>query len=293
MPTNKGFVLAARPQGAAKESDFRLFTKETATPGEGQVLVKNLWMSLDPYMRGRMDETKGYAANQKLDEVMIAGTAGEVVASNNKGFAVGDTVVASGGWQQYSLSDGRDLRKVDASKVPLQSFVGPLGMPGVTAWYGVNHIIKPKPGETLVVSAATGAVGTVVGQLAKAHGARAVGIAGGREKCRLRGRRNWASTPASIIAAPRLSRTTSRQQRPMASNGLFENVGGQPFKLVSHRLADFARDRDLRSYRILRGCGEIDARRSAHPARQARDASRGFIVSDHHAASGRKAISAS
>ena len=278
MPTNKGFVLAARPQGAAKESDFRLFTKETATPGEGQVLVKNLWMSLDPYMRGRMDETKGYAANQKLDEVMIAGTAGEVVASNNKGFAVGDTVVASGGWQQYSLSDGRDLRKVDASKVPLQSFVGPLGMPGVTAWYGVNHIIKPKPGETLVVSAATGAVGTVVGQLAKAHGARAVGIAGGPEKCR------YAVEELGFDVCVDHKGPDFRGEfaaaTPKGVDGLFENVGGEPFRLVSHRLNDFAR---------IAICGLIASYEGAEKSSLddlrillvKRAMIRGFIVSDH------------
>src|SRR3974390_1847781 len=186
MPLNKGFVLASRPQGAATESNFRFFEREIGEPGPGQVLVRNLWLSLDPYMRGRMDEGRSYAASQALDEVMVGGAAGEVVASDNPNFKAGDKVVSpNGGWQLYSLTDGKLLRKVDDSKVPLQAFLGPTGMPGVTAWIGINRIIHPKPGETVVCSAATGAVGTVVGQLAKAKGSRAVGIAGGPDKGRV------------------------------------------------------------------------------------------------------------
>ena len=279
MPTNKGFVLAARPQGEAKESDFRFFTKETSEPAEGQVLVKNLWMSLDPYMRGRMDESKSYATSQKLDDVMIAGTAGEVVASKNKEFAVGDHVVSNnGGWQLYSLTDGKDLRKVDPSKVPLQAFVGTLGMPGVTAWYGVNHIIAPKSGETLVVSAATGAVGTVVGQLAKAKGARAVGIAGGKEKC------DYAVQELGFDACVDHKSASFKEDlaaaTPTGVDGLFENVGGQPFRLVSHRLNDFAR---------VAICGLIASYEGAEKSSLddlrillvKRAMIRGFIVSDH------------
>lgn len=279
MPVNKGFVLASRPKGEAKESDFRFFTKETSEPADGQVLVKNLWMSLDPYMRGRMDESKSYAASQQIDDVMIAGTAGEVVASKTASFAVGDKVVSNnGGWQLYSLTDGKDLRKVDPSNVPLQAFVGPLGMPGVTAWYGVNHIIAPKAGGTLVVSAATGAVGTVVGQLAKAKGARAVGIAGGREKC------DFAVKELGFDACVDHRSPTFKEDlaaaTPNGVDGLFENVGGQPFRLVSHRLNDFAR---------VAICGLIASYEGAEKSSLddlrlllvKRASITGFIVSDH------------
>ena len=153
---------------------------------EGQVLVRHRWLSLDPYMRGRMSEGKSYAQPQPLGEPMIGGTAGEVVASRHAGYAVGDAVVGTGGWQQYSVVDADQrgvLRKVDTSRVPLSAYLGAVGMPGVTAWYGLNRIIGPKAGETIVVSAASGAVGSVVGQLAKVKGCRAVGIAGGMEKC--------------------------------------------------------------------------------------------------------------
>ena len=170
MPLNKGFVLASRPQGAATEDNFRFFEREIGEPGPGLVLVKNLWLSLDPYMRGRMDEGRSYAGNQALNEPMIGGTAGEVVASNDPNFKPGDKVVSNnGGWQLYSIQNPALLRKVDDSKVPLQAFVGPLGMPGVTAWVGVNRIIMPKAGETVVCSAATGAVG--VGSAADAFSA--------------------------------------------------------------------------------------------------------------------------
>jgi len=240
MPLNKGFVLASRPQGAATVGNFRFFEKETAEPGPGQVLVRNLWLSIDPYMRGRMDDARSYAAAQVLDEVMVGGTAGEVVASNNEKFKVGDKVVSpNGGWQLYSLTDGGMLSKVDDSKVALPAFVGPLGMPGVTAWVGINRIIRPAAGETVVVSAATGAVGTVVGQLAKAKGARAVGIAGGPKKCRFAVEELGYDACADHKApdfAEQLKRAT-----PNGVDGLFENVGGQPFALSLNRMNDFGR----------------------------------------------------
>ncbi len=279
MPINKGFVLASRPQGAAREDNFRFFEKEAPQPGAGQVLVRNLWLSLDPYMRGRMDESKSYAASQAIDEVMIGGTAGEVVASNNDRFKVGDKVVSpNGGWQLYSLSDGRALSKVDASKVPLQAFVGPLGMPGVTAWYGLNKIIAPKAGETVVVSAATGAVGTVVGQLAKARGARAVGIAGGPDKCK------FAVQELGYDACVDHKATDFADQlkaaTPKGIDGLFENVGGEPFRLCARRLNDFAR---------IAVCGLIASYEGAEKSTLEdlrvllvkRATITGFIVSDH------------
>ncbi len=240
MPTNQGFVLASRPQGLASESDFRFFTREIGEPREGQVLVKNLWMSLDPYMRGRMDESKSYAASQKLDEVMIAGTVGEVVASKNAQFRPGDRVGChNGGWQLYFLSDGRNLRRVDDGRVPLQAHLGAIGMPGVTAWYGLNHIIAPKAGETVVVSAATGAVGSVVGQLAKARGARAVGIAGGPDKCRFA--EEALGYDACVHHRSPTFMYAFARGTPHGGEGLCENVGGEPFRLASRRFNDFAR----------------------------------------------------
>ena len=239
MPLNKGFVLASRPHGAATESNFRFFEKETEQPGAGQILVKNLWMSLDPYMRGRMDEGRSYTANQALDQVMGGGTAGEVVASNDPNLKPGDKVVGPGGWQLYCVSDAKFWRKVDASKVPLQAFLGPTGMPGVTAWIGLNRIIHPKAGETIVCSAATGAVGTVVGQLAKAKGARAVGIAGGPDKCRFAVDELGYDACVDHKAADFAEQF--KQATPNGVDGLFENVGGKPFQLAMARMNDFGR----------------------------------------------------
>ena len=183
MPQNRRVLLASRPTGWVSEANFRIEEKPLPVPGEGEVLVKNLWLSLDPYMRGRMNEGKSYAVRQEIGEVMIGGTVGEVVESRNPKFAKGDQVLGMLGWQQYGLSDGKGLNKVDASRVPLPAYLGVLGMPGVTAWVGLLDICQPKAGETVVVSAASGAVGSVVGQIAKIRGCRAVGIAGGRKKC--------------------------------------------------------------------------------------------------------------
>src|SRR3984893_12587699 len=181
---NKRVLLASRPTGWVTEDNFRIDSAPVPKPKDGVVLVKNLWLSLDPYMRGRMNDTKSYAAKQELGEVMIGGAVGEVIESKNPKFAVGDKVVGMLGWQQYGLSSGAGLNKIDASRVPMAAFLGVLGMRGVTAWIGLLDICQPKAGETVVVSAAAGAVGGVVGQIAKIKGCRAVGIAGGPEKCR-------------------------------------------------------------------------------------------------------------
>ena len=176
-------VLASRPTGWVSEKNFRLESAPLPQPKDGEVLVKNLWLSLDPYMRGRMNDTKSYAAKQEIGEAMIGGTVGEVIESRNPKFAAGDKVVGMLRWQLYACTDGVGLNKIDASRAPMQAFLGVLGMPGVTAWVGLLDICQPKAGETVVVSAASGAVGSVVGQIAKLKGCRAVGIAGGREKC--------------------------------------------------------------------------------------------------------------
>jgi len=183
MTTNKRIVLASRPQGAVQPENFRIEEAPTSRPGEGEVLVRNEWLSLDPYMRGRMSDAKSYVKGVDIGEVMVGQTVGEVVESAHPGFKPGDKVLTSTGWQQYGVARGKELRMIDASRVPASYYLGILGMPGLTAWFGLFELAKPKAGETVVVSAATGAVGSVVGQLAKAKGCRAVGIAGGPEKC--------------------------------------------------------------------------------------------------------------
>ena len=185
MQTYQRIVLAARPKGGVSPSDFRLETVSVPEVGDGQLLIRNHYLSLDPYMRMRMEDIKSYAAPQAIDEVMVGGTVGEVVASKHPKFAVGDRVVGMLGWSEMGLSDGTLLKKVDGSHVPLSAYLGVVGMPGMTAWYGLNHILKLKPGQTLAVSAASGAVGSVVGQLAKLQGCRVIGIAGGKAKCDL------------------------------------------------------------------------------------------------------------
>ncbi|MDA8050055.1 MAG: NADP-dependent oxidoreductase [Rhodospirillales bacterium] len=185
MPeTNHQILLVSRPKGAATAANFRMVAVPLAPLAEGEVRVRNHFLSLDPYMRGRMNDRKSYAPPQALGEVMQGGTVGEVVESRNPAWRPGDTVVAMFGWQEYGVSDGSGMRKVDATKVPLSAYLGAVGMPGVTAWYGLHRICGPRAGETVAVSAASGAVGSVVGQLAKRLGCRAVGIAGGPEKCR-------------------------------------------------------------------------------------------------------------
>jgi len=180
---NKRVVLASYPEGWVTEGNFRVETAPLPKPGEGEVLIKNLWLSLDPYMRGRISQQKSYVKGVEIGEVMTGETAGEVVESKHPKFKPGDKVTAPSGWQLYWSGKGDLLTKVDASKVPLSYFLGCLGMPGRTAYFGMKDICEPKAGETVVVSAASGAVGSVVGQLAKAWGCRAVGIAGGKAKC--------------------------------------------------------------------------------------------------------------
>jgi NADPH-dependent curcumin reductase CurA len=181
---NRQIVLVSRPSGEAVADNFKLIEVPLPPLGPGQVRVRNHFLSLDPYMRGRMNDNKSYAAPQPLNEVMIGGTAGQVIESNHPAFRVGDAVVGMFGWQEYGTSDGSGLRKVDTAQVPLSAYLGAVGMPGVTAWYGLNRILEPRAGAAVAVSAASGAVGSVFGQLAKANGCRVIGIAGGADKCR-------------------------------------------------------------------------------------------------------------
>jgi NADPH-dependent curcumin reductase len=243
---NRQIHLVSRPQGEAVAANFKLVEAAVPELKDGQVLVRNHFLSLDPYMRGRMNESKSYAAAQPLDQVMIGGTAGEVVASKNPHFAVGDKVVGMAGWQEYQLVDADQrgvLQKVDTTHVPLSAYLGPVGMPGVTGWYGLTQIIAPKAGETVVVSAASGAVGSVVGQLAKARGCRAVGLAGGADKCAYvtgelgfdacidyKEHKDLKSLSGALKAAC-----------PDGIDGYFENVGGMILDAVMLRSNAFSR----------------------------------------------------
>jgi hypothetical protein len=239
MTRNLKLVLDSRPTEKVTPAHFRLVEEPAPTPGPGQVVVRHHYLSLDPYMRGRMSDAKSYAAPQPLGQTMVGGTVGEVVASENPRFAPGDFVVGMGGWQLYGLSDGRGLNKIDAKAIPLQAYLGPLGMPGVTAWWGLNKIIAPKPGETVLVTAATGAVGSIVGQLAKLAGARTIGVAGGVEKCRYA-----TETLGYDVSIDHKSAHFADELKAVAGSGIdgvFENVGGERFLETLKRLNDFAR----------------------------------------------------
>jgi NADPH-dependent curcumin reductase CurA len=236
---NLRVLLASRPQGWVTEDNFRIESVPLQAPRDGEVLVKNLWLSLDPYMRGRMNEGKSYAAKQELGEVMIGGTVGEVLESKHPKFARGDKVLGMLGWQQYGLSDGKGLNKVDASRVPLSAYLGVLGMPGVTAWVGLLDICQPKEGETVVVSAASGAVGSVVGQIAKIKGCRAVGIAGGKAKCDYVV--NELGFDACVDYKAGSLNDDLKAALPKGIDCYFENVGGEILDMALRRMNPFSR----------------------------------------------------
>jgi NADPH-dependent curcumin reductase len=236
---NRQILLKSRPQGAPGPDNFELVERPEPEPQEGQFVVRHRFMSLDPYMRGRMSDAKSYARPVGIGEVMQAGTVGEVVRSRNPNFHEGDTVQLYGGWQDYALSSGAGARKIDPAAAPIQSALGILGMPGMTAYCGLLEIGQPKAGETVAVSAASGAVGSVVGQIAKLKGARAVGIAGGAKKVE-HVKRNLgfdecvdyraADFPQQLAAAC-----------PKGIDVYFENVGGDVQDAVWPLLNDFAR----------------------------------------------------
>ncbi|MGD0723289.1 MAG: NADP-dependent oxidoreductase [Roseiarcus sp.] len=277
MPVNRQFILDSRPTGHVAPDNFRLVEAPVPTPGPGQVLVRHHFLSLDPYMRGRLNESKSYAKPQAVGAVMGGGTVGEVVVSHNARFKPGDKVVGMGGWQEFSLSDGSDARVVDDSRIPLQAYLGPVGMPGVTAWYGLNKIIAPKAGETIVVSAATGAVGSVVGQLARIAGARTVGVAGGPVKCAY-ARDELGYDVCVDHKAPDFV-AALKAALPNGVDGLFENVGGAPFATCMRRLNDFARVAVcglIASYE-----GEPTGLDNVGTLLITRSKIEGFIVSDH------------
>jgi len=246
MPVNQQILLDNRPTGEALASNFMLVSSDTPELQDGQVLVRHHFLSLDPYMRGRMNDAKSYAAPQPLGQVMQGGTAGEVVESRSPKFQAGDKVVGMGGWQQFSVVNADQpgaLRKVDTTHVPLSHYLGAVGMPGVTAWYGLVKIIEPKAGQTMVVSAATGAVGSAFAALSKARGCRTVGIAGGPDKCK------YAIEELGFDAcidyklhADAASLTKALKDAcPDGIDGYFENVGGMVLDAVLLRMNAFGR----------------------------------------------------
>ncbi|WP_018904485.1 NADP-dependent oxidoreductase [Variovorax paradoxus] len=246
MPANKQIHLDNRPDGEAAAGNFKLVTAETPALKDNQVLVRHHYMSLDPYMRGRMNDSKSYAQPQPLGQVMQGGTAGEVVESKHPKYAVGDKVVGFGGWQEYSVVDASQpgaLKKVDTTQVPLSHYLGAVGMPGVTAWYGLVKIIAPKAGETMVVTAASGAVGSAFGALAKARGCRVVGIAGGPDKCKYVTDELGFDACIDYRQHPDAKSMSAalKEACPNGIDGYFENVGGYIFDAVLLRANAFSR----------------------------------------------------
>src|SRR5450755_3099382 len=277
----KRVVLVSRPVGEPKASDFRVEDYALPTPGEGHVLLRTIWLSLDPYMRGRMSDAPSYAAPVPIGGVMEGGTVCEVIASSNPGFVKGDIVLARAGWQTHALSDGRGLSKIDPKLGPVSTAVGVLGMPGMTAYTGLIDIGKPQAGETVAVAAASGAVGSAVGQIAKLKGARAVGIAGGADKCRYvqqeLGFDDCVDHRDPDFAAK------LKDACPKGIDVYFENVGGAVFEAVFPLLNAFARVPVCGLIAEYNNFGETSPKWAGKMMRAVltkRLTIRGFIVSD-------------
>ncbi|MFZ6707866.1 NADP-dependent oxidoreductase [Undibacterium sp. TC9W] len=270
-------VLASRPKGQVVPDNFRLESLPVPELKDGELLVRNHYMSLDPYMRGRMEDAKSYAAPQVIGETMIGGTVGEVVASKNAKFNVGDKVIGMLGWSEMGVSDGLLLRKVDTTHIPLSAYLGSVGMPGLTAWYGLTQIMQPKAGETIVVSAASGAVGSVVGQLGKQLGCRVVGIAGGADKCAYVV--NELGFDACIDYKAGNLETDLAAATPDGIDAVFENVGGEIFDASLARMNAFGR---IALCGLIAGYnGEQLSIKNARVFLTMRLTMRGFIVSEH------------
>jgi NADPH-dependent curcumin reductase len=275
--TNRQILLKSRPEGTPTLDNFELVEGLVPEPGDGEVLMRTRWLSLDPYMRGRMSAAKSYAKPVDVGQPMVGGTVSEIMASRNPKFAVGDTVLSYSGWQDYARSNGAGLRKLDPAAAPVTTALGVLGMPGMTAYAGLLEIGRPKPGETVAVAAASGAVGAVVGQIAKIKGCRAIGIAGGPDKCR------YVVDALGFDAcidhrAPDLARQLEAAC-PSGIDVYFENVGGAVQQAVWPLLNDFAR---------IPVCGLIAQYNAAAPmpgpdmfsVLRKRLTVRGFIVTD-------------
>jgi NADPH-dependent curcumin reductase CurA len=274
---NRQIVLKSRPGGSPGLDNFELVQSEAPEPGDGEVVMRTRWLSLDPYMRGRMSAAKSYAKPVDLGQTMVGGTVGEITASRHPTFAVGDIVLGYGGWQDYARSNGQGLRKLDAAAAPVTTALGVLGMPGMTAYAGLLEIGQPKPGETVAVAAASGAVGSVVGQVAKIKGCRAIGIAGGPDKCRY-----VVEALGFDACIDHRAADFARQLQAACPAGIdvyFENVGGAVQQAVWPLLNDFAR---------IPVCGLIAQYNASAPmpgpewfsVLRKRLTVRGFIVSD-------------
>ncbi|HXJ43076.1 MAG TPA: NADP-dependent oxidoreductase [Bryobacteraceae bacterium] len=236
---NRRIVLASRPEGEPTPDNFRLETVETAPLKEGEVLLRTLYLSLDPYMRGRMSDAPSYAEPVKIGEVMVGSTVSEVMESTVAGLQKGDTVTGFSGWQEYAVVPARGLRKLNPENGPVSLALGVLGMPGLTAYTGLLNIGNPKPGETVVVSAASGAVGAVVGQIAKIKGCRVVGVAGGEAKCQY-----VVEELGFDACVDHRSATLHDDLKAACPKGVdvyFENVGGKVLEAVLPRMNDFSR----------------------------------------------------
>lgn len=282
---NRRIVLANRPKGEPQESDFRMETVQVPAPQEGQLLLRTLYLSLDPYMRGRMSDAPSYAKPVEIGEVMEAGTVSQVVESCSPQFSAGDIVLAYAGWQEYAVTEAKYAHKLDPELAPLSTALGVLGMPGMTAYTGLLNIGQPKPGETVVVAAASGAVGSIVGQVAKIKECRAVGIAGGKEKCTFV-RQELGFDECIDHRSPSFAEDL-KAACPKGIDVYFENVGGAVFAAVQPLLNPFSR---------IPVCGLI-AQYNATELPPGPDTLpklmrdiltkrllfRGFIVSDYHA----------
>ena len=234
---NRRVLLASRPAGWVSEDNFRIESAPLPAPADGEVLVKNLWLSLDPYMLGRMSDAKSYVKGVELGEVMVGQTVGEVVDSRNPRLQKGDKVLTQLGWQLYGTT--KEATKIKGAKAPLSYYLGLLGMPGMTAYFGLKELGQPKPGETVVVSAASGAVGSVVGQLAKLGGCRAVGIAGGAQKCDYV-RRELGFDACVDYKSEKISESL-KKLCPEGVDVYFDNVGGPTLDTLLRHMNLFSR----------------------------------------------------
>ena len=275
--TYQRIVLAERPRGAVVPANFRLETAPVPELAEGQVLIRNHYLSLDPYMRGRMSAAKSYAASQQVGETMIGGTVGQVIATRNAAYQVGDYVNGMLGWAEMGVSDGQALRKLDTANIAPSAFLGAVGMPGMAAWYGFNQIMEARAGETVVVSAASGAVGSVVGQLARLRGCRVVGIAGGPQKCAHvvddLGFDACVDYKAGNLEADIKAAT------PDGVDAIFENVGGACLDAALARTNAYAR---VALCGMIAGYGGDDIPiRNARLLLINRINLRGFIITEH------------
>jgi NADPH-dependent curcumin reductase CurA len=279
MAVNRKITLAARPVGFPKESDFALVEEAIPAPGAGEVLVRSQWLSLDPYMRGRMSEARSYAKPTQIGEVMTGQVVGDVAASEDPRFAPGDTVVGQLGWQEHAIARGGTLRKVDTSLAPPQAYLHALGATGLTAYFGLIDVGRPKPGDTVVVSGAAGAVGQIVGQLARVAGCRTVGIAGGPEK--VADLTNEYGYDVGIDYKGDDVNAALKEACPRGVDVYFDNVGGELSETVFRRLAIGGR---------VAVCGQISQYNLAEPELAPRNLGflivlrarlEGFLISDY------------